>query len=267
MPPYWRHAFDAVDEVWAISHFLANVYTQHTNKPVTYIPPYVNIDKVDPFDREDLNLAKKDFIFLTMLDFNSYIMRNNSLGTIAAFKQAFPDTDGNERLVIKTINGHVHPEKLDELLTFVNDDQRIVSMDGPLSRAGTCGLIRDADCFVSLHRAEGFGRVIAEAMFLGTPVIATDYSGSTTFLDKSNGFPVPYTLKDVRPGEYIFEEGSQWAEPDFNAAVEAFQTVRKRKSIVTKRVAKAKETISKKHGRDAVAAKVAERLAQIGDRL
>lgn len=170
-------------------------------------------------------------------------------------------------MVIKTINGHAHPEKLNELLTFVNDDQRIVLMDGPLSRAGTCGLIRNANCFVSLHRAEGFGRVIAEAMFLGTPVIATDYSGSTTFLDKSNGFPVPYTLKDVRHGEYIFEEGSQWAEPDFDAAVEAFQIVRKKKSLVAKKVSKAKETIAKKHGRDAVSANVTERLVKISEQL
>jgi len=267
LPPYWRHVFDSVDEVWAISLFLADVYCQYTNKPVTYIPPYVNIDSVEPFDRKDLNLDRSDFVFLTMLDFNSYIKRKNPIGTIGAFKKAFPDTDGNERLIIKTINGHAHPQKLDELLTLVNDDPRIVLMDGPLSRARTCGLIRNANCFVSLHRAEGFGRVIAEAMFLGTPVIATDYSGSTTYLDKSNGFPVPYSLKDVRHGEYIFEEGSQWAEPDFDAAVEAFQVVRRQKSNVTKKAAKAKETIAKNHGRDAVAAKVTERLVQIAERL
>ena len=118
LPPYWRHVFDSVDEVWAISHFLADVYKQYTNKPVTYIPPYVNIDGVEPFDREDLNLDTDDFVYLTMLDFNSYIMRKNPIGTIGAFKQAFPDTNGKERLVIKTINGHAHPEKLNELLTL-----------------------------------------------------------------------------------------------------------------------------------------------------
>ncbi len=149
LPPYWHHVFKSVNEVWALSHFLVDVFTQYTNKPVNYIPPYVNIDSVAPFNREELRLDKNDFVFLTMLDFNSYVLRKNPIGTILAFKKAFTDTNGNERLVIKTINGHAHPEKLDELLKFVDDDPRIVLMDGPLSRASTCGLIRDANCFVS----------------------------------------------------------------------------------------------------------------------
>jgi glycosyltransferase involved in cell wall biosynthesis len=266
LPSCWRHVFDAIDEVWAISHFLADVYIQHTNKPVTFVPPHVNVENVEPFDRKALSLDPDDFAFLTMLDFNSYIQRKNPVGTINAFKQAFPNVLGKERLVIKTINGHVHPTKLDELLDVINGDSRIVLMDGALSRTETSGLICDANCFVSLHRAEGFGRVIAEAMSLGTPVIATDYSGSATFLDRSNGFPIPYAMRDVGVGEYIFEEGSRWAEPDHQAAVQAFRKVRQETSLVAKRVAKAKKAITRNHGRDTVALKVIERLTQIAER-
>jgi glycosyltransferase involved in cell wall biosynthesis len=189
-PRCWQHVFDSIHEVWAMSYFLGQVYSECTTKPVSYIPSYVNVDHLDPLERRDFNLDRDDFVFLTMLDFNSHIMRKNPVGTIDAFKRAFPNACGQERLVIKTINGHLHPNKLDELLKLVSDDPRIVVMDGPLSRGSTCQLIRDANCFVSLHRAEGFGRVIAEAMFLGTPVIATDYSGSATFLNSTNGFPI-----------------------------------------------------------------------------
>ena len=212
-------------------------------------------------------MTLEDFIFLTMLDFNSYVMRKNPVGAIEAFKRAFPDTSSKERLIIKTINGHVHPKKLNELLHFVNNDFRIILMDGPLSRARICGLIREADCFVSLHRAEGFGRVLAESMFLETPVIATDYSGSATFLNKSNGFPIPFKLRDVQPGEYIFEEGSKWAEPDLDAAVEAFRLVRHRLSLVARKIDNAKTTIIKNHGRNAVIGKIVERLTVINKQI
>ncbi len=263
LPKYWKHVFDSVDEVWAISYFLADVYAEQTNKPVIYVPVYVNVQEVEAFDRKELNLDSRDFIFLTMLDFNSYVMRKNPVGTIEAFKRAFPDTSGKERLIIKTINGHFHPTKLNELLDCVNNDFRIVLMDGPLSRARTCGLIRGVDCVVSLHRAEGFGRVIAESMFLERPVIATDYSGSTTFLNKSNGFPIPFKLRNVQRGEYIFEEGSDWAEPDLDAAVEAFRVVRHRQSLVARKTDEAKATIIQNHGRAVVAGKFVERLTAI----
>ena len=263
VPKYWKHVFDSVDEIWAISSFLAEVYAEQTNKPVIYIPPYVNVQDVEAFDRTELNLNSQDFIFLTMLDFNSHVMRKNPFGAIEAFKRAFPDFSGQERLIIKTINGDVYPKKLDELLACVNDDFRIVLMDGPLSRARICGLIRESDCFISLHRAEGFGRVIAEAMFLERPVIATDYSGSTTFLSELNGFPIPFTLRNVRAGEYIFEEESKWAEPDIDAAAEAFQDVRHRQSLVATRAAKAKKMIIENHGLEAVARKFVERLTAI----
>jgi glycosyltransferase involved in cell wall biosynthesis len=221
---------------------------------------------VEPFDRAELNLEPDDFLFLTMLDFNSYVARKNPVGAIKAFKTAFAKGDGRERLIIKTINGHAHPEKLDELLTFVDDDPRIVLMDGPLSRAGTCGLIAAVDCFVSLHRAEGFGRVIAEAMFLGTPVVATDYSGSQTVLDETTGFPVACALREVLEGDYVYPEGSQWAEPDLADAAEKFRIVRSKKALVAKKVAKAKTLTRKNHGLDACADNVLARLATIAGR-
>ncbi len=84
-----------------------------------------------------------------------------------------------------------------------------------------------ADCFISLHRSEGFGYAVAEAMALGTPVVATDYSGSTDFLSEKEGWPVAYELTDVLPEEYFYwEPGMQWAEARVEDAARALREVR-----------------------------------------
>ena len=203
-----------MDEIWAISPYVFSVYSACTTEtPTFYVPQYVNAEPLTAVDLTRFGLKRHDFVFLAMLDFNSYASRKNPLGAIEAFTRAFPEKGGHERLLIKTINGHIHPEQLSKLVQHVERDSRVVVVDGPLSRDENCGLISAADCFVSLHRAEGFGRVIAEAMLLGTPVVATDWSGSTCILDEHTGYPVARTIVNVPPGDYIYEEGSQWAEP------------------------------------------------------
>ncbi|WP_207804885.1 glycosyltransferase [Rhodopseudomonas palustris] len=260
VPQYWRHAFDAMDEIWAISHFVARVFARATTRPVRFMPPYVGVEAVAPFARATANFSAADFVFLTMFDFNSYIARKNPLGAIAAFQAAFPDRFGNERLLIKSINGHVHPDAFHRVLARIGDDDRIALLDGPMSRAEVCGLIADIDCFVSLHRSEGFGRIIAEAMYLGTPVIATDYSGSTSFLDAATGFTVDYRLVEVESGAYIFSDGSQWAEPDLAGAVDHLRRVRSDGNAVLRKIEAARRQIVRLHGLDAVTAAVGARL-------
>jgi glycosyltransferase involved in cell wall biosynthesis len=202
-------------------------------------------------------------VFLAALDFNSYTARKNPIGTIDAFQRAFPRKSGSERLLIKTINGHVHPEGLQELVNYCEEDARIVIVDGSLSRAETNGLIAATDCFVSLHRAEGFGRVLAEAMLLGTPVVGTDWSGSACLLDKHTGFPVAYTLADVSPGDYLFEEGSRWAEPLVDDAAGQLREVRRNRNLVESKLTAAKLRVSDNHGLDSVAQQVVKRLTTI----
>ena len=225
LPRMWRFAFDLVDEIWASSQFLMDVFRRLTSKPVVYMPPYVGITDIAPFDRESLGLSRSDVIFLCMFDFNSYIARKNPLAAIDAFRIAFP-TGGPERLLIKTINGHANPQALLELQRHIASDERITLVDGGLTRNEICGLLQGVDCYVSLHRSEGFGRIVAEAMLLGTPVIATDWSGSASFLTSATGFPVSCTLRSVRPDEYIYSEGSVWAEPSTEDAARKMRVVR-----------------------------------------
>lgn len=225
LPRSWHFAFDLVDEIWASSRFLMDVFHRLTAKPVLYMPPHVGVGDIVPFDRESLGLSRANVIFLCIFDFNSYVARKNPLAAIDAFRMAFP-TDGPERLLIKTINGHASPRALLELQGYIADDERITLVDGRLTRSEVCGLLQGVDCYVSLHRSEGFGRIIAEAMLLGTPVIATDWSGSASFLNANTGFPVSCTLRSVRTDEYVYSEGSMWAEPSPEDAARKMRDVR-----------------------------------------
>jgi glycosyltransferase involved in cell wall biosynthesis len=261
LPDYWSHAFDKVDEIWAMSYFLVDVYKSLTSKPVVYMPPYVNVERIEPFDRAHIGFREDDFVFLTMLDFNSFLARKNPEAVIRAFKSAFPRRHSTERLVIKTLNGHARPDRLNELLRICGDDSRIVIVDGDYTREAIHGLIAAADCFVSLHRAEGFGRVIAEAMLLKTAVIATNYSGNLTFFNNSNGFPIDYSMVRVERGDYPYMEGSFWAEPSFDDAVEKLRLLATRPDAVQGKTQRAQHTIAVNHGLGIVSNRVREQLS------
>jgi glycosyltransferase involved in cell wall biosynthesis len=135
-----------------------------------------------------------------------------------------------------------------------------------MPRARLAGLIAAADCLISLHRAEGFGRVLAEAMALGTRVVATDWSGTTDFLDATVGDPVLYKLRDVGPDEYILAHGSRWAEPDIDDAAGKLRAVRDAigRDIDLRR--RAKQRILRKHGLETIVGRVAGRLQDLAMR-
>ncbi|WP_342362801.1 glycosyltransferase [Terrarubrum flagellatum] len=262
LPEHWRGVFDLVDEIWAPSDFLVDVYRKLTRKPVRLMPPYLNILTPEPIDLASYSVEEEDVVFLTMFDFNSFIARKNPEGAIAAFRRAFP-FPGGEKLIIKTINSHARPDAARRLSELTGGDPRCIIMDRTLTRAQTAGLIVRADCLVSLHRAEGFGRVIAEAMALGVAVISTNWSGSTSFVDATRGFPVSYKLRDVAAGEYAFHHGGQWAEPSIEDAIAKLQDARARLGGDRDMRARARAFVESAYGLDTVAAALGERLAAI----
>ena len=111
------------------------------------------------------------------------------------------------------------------LRAAADDDDRIHVIDESLTRQEMLALLAATDCYTSLHRAEGFGFGLTEAMALGKPVIGTDYSGNTEFLTPEAGYPIPYTLKPVGQDEYIYPEGQVWAYPDEAACAAAMVRV------------------------------------------
>lgn len=219
-PDAWLPAFSLVDEIWAPSRFTQQAISEKAPCPVLRMPLGVELPEVAAFSRRDLGLPEDRFLFLFFFDFTSYLARKNPWATIRAFKAAFGDDAGAKvGLVIKTNGMALRPEEARHFLQADQlDDPRIVVLDKVMEDREIRGLVRSCDCFVSLHRSEGYGRGPAEAMFFGKPVIVTGYSGNLDFTNELNACMVDYTLVPVREGEYPHGAGQIWAEADVDQA-------------------------------------------------
>ena len=147
-----------------------------------------------PYRRSEFGLADDAYTFLFTFNFNSYVARKNPLGTIAAFRAAFPDMTQPVALVLKPTNADKTGERMREVQAAIGGDPRIQVIDRAMSRDEIFGLESVIDSYVSLHRSEGFGLGLAESMFLGKPVIGTAYSGNLEFMDETNSLLVDYRL-------------------------------------------------------------------------
>ena len=163
------------------------------------------------------------FVFLFIFDLSSTLERKNPLGLIAAFRQAFRREE-NATLILKVIRGALHPEDLDRLNRAAKSAGAIV-IDQRLPKEELNGLIAACNCYVSLHRSEGLGLTIAEAMMSGKPSIATAYSGNIDFMDQDNSLLVGYDLVEIKSDAGHYEKGHRWAEPSIPEAAHAMRWV------------------------------------------
>jgi glycosyltransferase involved in cell wall biosynthesis len=208
--------FAGFDEVWALSRFSAESIARAAPVPVHAVwpaVPDVTIRSVWPRDR---GLDPGAYNFLFVYDLLSETDRKNPLDLIRAFRAAFRKDD-RVRLTIKTMNGDIRRDELRQVAAAA-DGLAVTVCDRYMARGDLLGLIRSCDCYVSLHRAEGFGFTLVEAMALGKPVIATFYSANTEYMSPWNSFPVPYRMGEVRVRRGAYRPGDAWAEPDVEAA-------------------------------------------------
>ncbi len=217
-PDDWLPATELVNEIWAPSRFIQQALSEKTRCPVVWMPLAVRAPVVEAGVSRDFGIAPDCYAFLFYFDFASFATRKNPMGPIEAFRRAFPDGRDKVQLIIKAMAHDVHAPEVTRLRRSVEDDPRIVVINEVLSHSEMALLLERCDCFVSLHRSEGFGRGMAEAMAMGKPVIATNYSGNTDFMNTENSLLVDYTLVPVGKGEYVHWEGQMWAEPDIEQA-------------------------------------------------
>jgi glycosyltransferase involved in cell wall biosynthesis len=227
VPPHWALMLRRIDEIWVPNLFVASAFRDVFSGPIHVIPPAVDVDEKGDFARDHFGLDADKFYFMFSFDYFSYTARKNPLGVIRAFQAAFPTSGSfNVGLVIKTVGTSFSVSEITSaILAAARTDQRVKVISSMLSRSEMLSLLDHIDCYVSLHRSEGFGLGMAEAMALGKPVIGTAYSGNTEYLTDRTGFPVSYHLRPVLSGEYIDSDGQSWAEPDDVAAVEAMRHV------------------------------------------
>ncbi len=225
-PSPWQHVFDLVDEIWAATAYTKAAYDQaRPGIPVELMKLAVDVRRLVPCARADFGLTDDRFLFLYVFDANSYLARKNPLAAIAAFARAFPAGDEPVALVLKMMGGAPDDPDLLACLAAAAADRRIVILDGVMNRGDVLGLIASADAYISLHRAEGFGRTIAEAMLLGRPVIATGFSGSNDLVTAETALPVAWTRRAVGADEYPFGEGQYWADPDIDHAASCLRRI------------------------------------------
>lgn len=219
-PNSWACAFDLVDEVWAATSYTYKMYskavsTTKSSVNVLQMSMPASVARVKTITREEMGLPSNKFLFLYVFDFNSYLARKNPFATVKAFRKAFSVTDDTVGLVFKTMNSNPRDPNWLNFRRESAKDPRITIIDRTMERGEVLGLIQSCDAYVSLHRAEGLGRTLAEAMLFGKPVIATDFSGNVDFLTKDSGFPVKWKRIPVKDGEYVFVSSSDhawWAD-------------------------------------------------------
>jgi glycosyltransferase involved in cell wall biosynthesis len=265
-PAQWASMLTGIHEIWVPNHFVENAFRGIFDGPIVVVPPCVEVAMQAVLGREHFSMDQSAFYFMFSFDYFSYPARKNPLAVLRAFRRAFPGGTENVGLVLKSTGPAAYfPEIKSTILQAAEDDPRIRVVDRMFSRDEMLSLIHQSDCYVSLHRSEGFGLGMAEAMALGKPVIGTDYSGNTDFLSNLTGFPVPYTLRSVQQGEYVvFSDGENWAEPDEDAAVEALRRVFFDGLEREQRAAAGRNIINTRYGRENVGRIAAARLRAVG---
>jgi len=241
-PNRWHGSFDYYDEIWVPTEFVRKAIAAVSPIPVHTIshPLALDFTKVPP-NRARFGLEENAFVFLFTFDFFSTTQRKNPGDVISAFRRAFR-ADDNAVLVLKSINAQ-EDRSGRESLGKLAAGAKVIFFDQHLPAAEMNALYASADCYVSLHRSEGLGLGMAQAMALGQPVIATRYGGSLDFMNDENSLMVPFRLVPVVDSAGIYAD-SIWAEPDVDAATDHLRQLASDEDLYLRLATAAHDTVA-----------------------
>ena len=264
LPEAWLGRGADVDEIWAPTTFISKSL-RVLGKPVFPMLPSVRLPSFVPKPKTAFGLSPNKFTFLFVFDMNSRLPRKNPLALIRAFRLAFSKTEAVELAIKVSPQERFYPEWWDELrIAATANDVKLI--DRSLERGDLLALMNAADGYVSLHRSEGFGLTMAEAMLLGKPTIATAYSGNLDFMTNENSYLVRHAMTRIEEDIPPYPKGCEWAEPSVEHAAEQMRRVFDNRAeaaaIAARGRADAEQTLSV----EAAAKRMTTRLMEIQNR-
>lgn len=263
MPDEWLPEFEYTDEVWAASNFIKRAIESKAPVPVVHVPPVVQLSRGRKSSRSELGLPEDRFLFLAMFDTMSVLQRKNPLGVLRAFKSAFQPDDASVGLVLKFNNPDYEQPVLRELREELAGCQNVFVIDRLLNRDELTSLLDVCDCFVSLHRSEGFGLGPAEAMSLAKPAIVTNWSGNTDYMTSDNCIAIDYELVELDQDYGPYKAGRHWAEPDLEQAAHWMKRVVAEPELAKRIGLRGRETINSEFSPQVVGKIIQARLHQV----
>ena len=264
-PAAWAKHLRRFDEVWALSRFIqgslntagidSHPIGQAVEMPLGHFLP-----------RRYFGIRELAFTLLHFFDLTSYAARKNPDAVLAMMeaicaRRPFQDI----QLVLKVKKGDEDGEGW--LAPIREPLPEALCLSKPMSSLETRSLINACDCFVSLHRAEGFGRGTGEAMFLGRLAMATGWSGNLDYMTPENSLLVDHRLVAVGADAYPHGEGQVWAEADVGHAVDLLEAAVTDRARARTMAARGRLDIRLGHGYRAVGVRIMDRVAQISDAL
>lgn len=233
-PESWIPILESFDVILAPSRFVQEVAERSLRsgaRPlVLHAPQALSAPRATVVDRARWLGDRADTVaFLSTFDLLSDIERKNPWGAIRAFQLAFPQRQDVSFLIkVNHADAPEHNTRFQQLQSLVAEDRRVLLMTDSLGREDLWSLYASADVYVSLHRSEGLGFGLMESMVVGTPVVATAWSGSMDFTDDGNSVLIPYEMVPVAGTShrhYDTESWQQWAEPDVRAAAASLEAL------------------------------------------
>jgi glycosyltransferase involved in cell wall biosynthesis len=264
LPDSHAKGYDLVDEIWVTSQYVADCLSKSSPVPVKKMPHLIHpIKPPVPLHLPEA-LQNGRFMFYFSFDFRSVSKRKNPEAVCKAFVRAFPQpTPDGPVCVIKSVAGRSH-HKLEhlKLVALYRHRPDIIFMDGYVSVEERDSLMARCDCYVSLHRAEGLGLTLMEAMSLGKPCIGTAYSGNVDFMTEENSWLIPYEKVNVGPGAWPFPPNHQWADPSVKSAAEAMKQAVNEPDTVRKKGEAARRDILRDNGMESVSHRMHQLLVE-----
>ncbi|CAI8710582.1 glycosyltransferase [Chryseobacterium sp. IT-36CA2] len=259
-PDVYTEYFKYYDEIWTCSKYCLDSISLKSTVPVINIPHPINIETEEIIPDFETEMQENCYNFLFVFDYNSLIERKNTLGLIEAYEKAFGKNNEKVKLILKTSIPNHHPKSKEKVLAKIGDNKSIIYKEEMLRRGELLALMNKADCYISLHRSEGFGLTMAEAMALGKPVIATGYSGNLDYMNISNSFLVKYKIIKQEDDLGVLPKDNFWSEPDTDHAAEMMKFVFENQGYAIEIGKRAKQDIENYFSLAAIGAKMKKRL-------